>query len=331
MLTTATKTELFTMLNLFDSLVNLTDELPALQWVENLKVESTKVAKALRVAGYPKLATRIAASFQYLYINLRDIENGGDNPKFAVNSCSNSKFDPIYKKLRSMLFYGRFISAAAVIAQERPRARWVALTLTVRNCQVSELKSTIAHMNKSWDRLRKRRNFPALGYIKSLEVTREGDTDYAHPHFHILMLVEPKYFSGDNYIKQADWRQMWQQSLKVDYLPQVHVKAADKGNPDTVEAVGNAVAECMKYTVKGDKHGQDPQWLKHLVGQLHYVRTIAIGGILRKHFKEEDFEFSEPEYSNTEKTPELRILCGFVDDVKRYRTLRTPKENMSVA
>jgi hypothetical protein len=96
--------------------------------------------------------------------------------------------------------------------------RYVLLTLTVRNCPVLELRSTIKTMNQAWDRLTKRKIFPALGFVRSLEITRAKDGS-AHPHFHCLLAVPSGYFVGRKYLSTAKWSDLWKEALRVDYTP----------------------------------------------------------------------------------------------------------------
>ncbi len=63
---------------------------------------------------------------------------------------------------------------------------------------MEELRLTVKEMNKSWNKLVKRKQFPALGWVKSLEVTKSQDLT-AHPHFHCLLVVPSNYFSCSVY------------------------------------------------------------------------------------------------------------------------------------
>ncbi len=103
------------------------------------------------------------------------------------------------------MWQARFYQAMPRLAAEHPKARWIFLTLTVKNCQISELRDTLKHMNASWQRLKDRKEFkPVSGWIRSTEVTR-GKDGTAHPHFHALLMVPPSWFTR-HYIKQlAGW------------------------------------------------------------------------------------------------------------------------------
>lgn len=197
---------------------------------------------------------------------------------------------PMCQWRRSLVWRAKFLSVLPKIREAYPSHRWVFLTLTLKNCKISELKQTVQHMSQSYNRMRKLADYPFDGYVRSLEITRawdwyaqdgtflgrhgttwfyeskEGDkqswtaepTDYVHPHYHVLALVPASYFSGAKYVKQERWSEMWGQSLRVDYTPIVHIQTikAKKSNiqPDNLgqddSGIVKGICETMKYTVK---------------------------------------------------------------------------------
>jgi plasmid rolling circle replication initiator protein Rep len=179
----------------------------------------------------------------------------------------------------------------AVLAAH-PSARYVFLTLTIRNCPVEELRETVKLLNDSWKRLMNRKDFPAIGFIRSLEVTRNPKDGTAHPHFHCLLMVRPSYFST-GYITKDEWVKLWQSCLNVDYLPSIDVKVVKprkeqkaKGSDGLIQAL----CETLKYSVKEADLVADAQWLDELTKQLHKVRTVSVGGIFKEFLKEDDPE-----------------------------------------
>lgn len=81
------------------------------------------------------------------------------------------------------MWQARFYQALPDLVHAYPKARWLFLTLTVRNCEVSELAATLKAMNEAWQRLVKREEFkPVQGWLRTTEVTRGKDRS-AHPAF----------------------------------------------------------------------------------------------------------------------------------------------------
>jgi hypothetical protein len=185
-------------------------------------------------------------------------------------------------------------------------------------------------MNKSWERLTKRKRFPGLGWVKSVEVTRCVKDDSAHPHFHVLMMVPSSYFTY-GYVTHAEWTELWQSCLRVDYTPVINIKAV-KARPTNQdgEIHGGIIAgllETLKYGVKEDDLVSSTSWLHELTLQLHKTRAIAVGGVLRKYISEEeptDEELIKTE-SQTDEEVDLEVTDNgitlwfdWMELVKRY-------------
>lgn len=225
---------------------------------------------------------------------------------------------PVCQWRRSLMWRARFFQAIPRVMEEYPTGRWVFLTLTVKNCPLNELRDTLGVMNRAWNRMTVRKAFPALGFVKSTEVTRAANGE-AHPHFHVLMLVSSSYFGG-HYIKQAEWRELWQQALRVDYLPVVNVKAVKPKMGEPGSGIAIALLETLKYGVKESDLLKDAEWLAELTRQLHKTRAVSVGGVLKQYLSEdepEDLIHSE-EIAENETDVEISIWFGWREMVKKY-------------
>lgn len=225
---------------------------------------------------------------------------------------------PVCQWRRTLVWRARFFTAIPKVMEAYPKHRWVFLTLTICNCPLTELKTTLQEMNRAWKRLTLKKQFPAVGFIRSTEVTRAKNGD-AHPHFHILMLVPNSYF-GRNYINQAEWRELWKLALRVDYLPVVNVKAV-KSAPgrDPAEGIRIAVLETAKYGVKESDLMHDQDWLIEMTKQMHKTRAINLGGVIKDFLSEEepdDLIHLEEEKETLDSTVDMWF--GWREMVKRY-------------
>jgi len=185
------------------------------------------------------------------------------------------------------MWQARFLQALPSIEAAYPTARWLFLTLTVRNCPVDDLRRTLRSMNEAWHRLVKRPEFAGnvQGWVRATEVTR-GQDDSAHPHFHSLLMVRPSYF-GKGYVTQSRWAELWQECARLDYRPIVDIRTvrARRGAPGE-KPLRQALAETLKYAVKpSDMHGE---WLIELTRQVHKLRFVASGGVLKNVLRESD-------------------------------------------
>lgn len=216
-----------------------------------------------------------------------------------------------------MMWRARFFKALPKLQEDYPKARFIFLTLTVRNCPLEELRDTVKVMNKAWGRLVKRKAFPADGWVKSLEVTM-GQDGLAHPHFHVVMMVKPSYFKSGNYLSHEKWTDLWESCLRIDYTPIVNVKTVKpKGGKDGLFI---ALCETLKYSVKESDLTFDVEWLKGLTDQLHKTRSIAVGGIFKEYLSEDEpedlihTEVDEPESGNDE----AEFWFGWKEMTKKY-------------
>lgn len=182
------------------------------------------------------------------------------------------------------------------VVKDYPGHRWLFLTLTVKNCPITELNANIKWMHESFKRMTKLKAWKIKGWIKSTEVTR-GKDGSAHPHFHCLLMVSSSYFRGQDYISQAKWTELWQQCLRIDYKPMVHVKAIAKHNDPRV-----IIPEILKYQVKEGDLVRDRYWFLELTRQLHKTRAVAVGGLLKEYLR--DLEEEPQDLIGESETPE---------------------------
>ncbi len=187
---------------------------------------------------------------------------------------------PVCQWRRSLMWKAKAYKILPQIVTDYPKYRWLFVTLTVKNCQISELRTTLDAMNKAFKGLTELKAWPAKGWVKSLEVTKGRDGISAHPHLHILAIVQPSYFSH-GYLSQAKWVTLWQQCLHIDYEPVVHISAIAKQHDPTI-----LIPEILKYQVKESDLIADREWFLELTRQLHKTRAIATGGVLRHYMRE---------------------------------------------
>lgn len=199
------------------------------------------------------------------------------------------------------MWIARFKKALPQVLEDYPKIKFLMLTLTVRNCPVTELRQTIRQMNQAWQRLTQRSVWPAIGFVKSIEITRSSEGE-AHPHIHAILAVRPSYFKGDCYLSHEKWIKLWQSCLRVDYAPIVNIKVVKpKSNSpidDKIQSVLGGVVECLKYTIKASDFNRsgpnsqlsDAQWLENITVQLINTRAVSLGGILKEYLSEDEPE-----------------------------------------
>lgn len=219
---------------------------------------------------------------------------------FAVDDKGNKKLHegyfcqlplcPICSWRRSLKIYSQVTKILDAMKKEKDYA-YIFLTLTQKNVSAEELPDELDKMMKAWHRFLgyKRVKDVILGSYRGLEVTYNNDVkspsyDTYHPHFHVLIAVDNKYFKSRKYLSQEAWRDLWAKAMRLDYMPQVNVKKV-KGN------TAKAVAEVAKYAAKdGDFIIEtDMQLSANVVEVLDYAferrRLVAFTGVMKEWHK----------------------------------------------
>lgn len=224
------------------------------------------------------------------------------------------------------MWQARFYQSLPKIEQEHPKGRWLFLTLTVSNCPVNELRATLGAMNKAWQRLIKRKEFkPVLGFIRTTEVTPEKSRkDYAHPHFHALLLVPSSWFGGDYYVKHSRWLELWRECMRDDTIMQVDIRVVKSLNKDDHRTgLQRAAAETLKYSVKPSDMINNPEWFLTMTKEVHKLRFMATGGVLKDVLRQdeetdEDLIVADEVAENPEDDG-ARLAFSYRPSDRRYR------------
>jgi plasmid rolling circle replication initiator protein Rep len=172
---------------------------------------------------------------------------------------------PFCEWRRSLAWRARMHRGLQRFAADHPTHRAVFLTLTVKNCRISELRQTIRDIHEGWKRLTKLAEFPTGHWLRKTEVTvaspkdsitekgkvptgnfpaadrvKSEDDPQDSPKARLPMrsagevfvhphahalLLVPSRYYGPDYIAHRRWRELWQMSARLDYPPIVHVEA----------------------------------------------------------------------------------------------------------
>ena len=265
---------------------------------------------------FESLAKRTySCSRHLLFKRVTDIEGNKALKLQRVFTCK-CRLCTVCSWARTRVWRRRFLISLPQVIQYNPTARFVFLTLTVKNCDITDLNTTIKLMSKAFTKMMKRRTVDrvVIGYARSCEVTKSVNGT-AHPHFHVLLMVKQSYFTRD-YIKQGDWVKLWQESLQVDYTPVVDIRSVKpkKEISDRTEqkielgdhaGLIDSVLEVAKYGTKPsdligeprDKKGKllgytgkisHRDWFLELTRQIHGVKHVVLAGILKQYMTDED-------------------------------------------
>jgi len=233
----------------------------------------------------------------------------GEESRKVLSWKCRERHCPICQSARAVKLSREFEAALPAIMEQAKGKEQTAppvflfLTLSVKNCPLTELRASLAEMGKAWKRLIEQKEFEIVrGWIRGTEVTRGAwidtrtgkqinkrdlhkvpakyrrlkDSDCAHPHFHVLLLVPPSYF-GKYYIKRERWVELWQKAVRLDYTPTgVDIRRVKTAKGGIVEAVKAAT-----YSVKPVELEIDPAWFHEYHWQVSSLRFLATGGVIK--------------------------------------------------
>lgn len=298
------------------------------QKIDSRKSWGNIFAAALLSAGLDKAAARVRDCAEALFFE-EVTDQSTAELALRLYSAPFCKYRhcPICQWRRSLKVKATLMSALPAILEQHPTARFLFLTLTVRNCDLSDLRETIQAMNKGWKRLIQRKDWPALGWIRATEVTR-GKDGSAHPHFHSTLMVPASYFSGKGYVPTREWVRRWRDAMRLDYDPVcdvrvIHPKKASKeiskGGTTAASVVDqqmaalySAIAETAKYPIKSaDLLQGGPEWLARYIEQVHALKFLTSGGAFKGIMQD------------------LRTLGAADEDLTHYGQDGKPKQRVS--
>jgi plasmid rolling circle replication initiator protein Rep len=285
--------------------------------------ESDQISLSYAGSEFQRYSERIDDCAQLLGFGLApDAAAGAYRLKLRTARFCHVRTCMVCSWRRSLMYKARAYKALPRVIADYPTMRYLFVTLTLKNCSISELKQSIIHLNKSFSRLAKIKEFPAIGYIKTVEVTR-GKRGDAHPHLHILMGVKASYFST-GYISKADWCAYWKRAAKVEYTPVMDVQAI-KPNHSPV----GILAEIIKYQTKpNDLIFSDREWFLEYTKQIKGTKAFALGGIMKEYFKELEKEETTDEMIGNDESQdgvdEGELFFGWRQSERKYRMVDPP-------
>ena len=191
----------------------------------------------------------------------------------SANFCRN-RFCPTCQWRRSVKLFRQNHECFQWIKAQYPGCRFVFLTLTVRNVPIDLLARRLADMSAAWNRFTQRRDFKALGllgWLRTLEVTRNAHVGTYHPHFHVVLVVPPGCWLPEH----SWWLRCWQLAARDESIMFVNLRVLDGSE--------SSIKEISKYVVKDSDFG-GTAWVQEfpkLYKALSHVRCFCPAGCWR--------------------------------------------------
>lgn len=243
---------------------------------KNKKLEAEKVSKLYKYSDkkYEKISDCSVTLWRENWEHILTLEK---KENYSSNNCQ-LRFCPVCS-------WRKALKSSAILYTNLSQfqdVNFLFLTLTIKNCQLEDLKDTLKHLSESFIRLKRKDEFKKIvkGYIRALEVTISDDGSM-HPHFHILLQVSKSYGKHKSYyLTQSQLTDIWQECLKVDYKPIIDIRSIKSKNNNDNSLIA-AVCETVKYTLKSSdllKMNEDSFPLLDL--SMRGIKTLNCGGSL---------------------------------------------------
>lgn len=260
----------------------MSDIVAELQKKDTLLSYKNKKVEAVRVSSLYRYCSKKQEKINNCSIELwketwEHISTQEQKENFSPNSCQ-LRFCPVCS-------WRKALKSSAILytnLSKMENVNFLFLTLTVKNCDIYDLKDTLKLMSQAIARMSKTSQWikNIRGYIRAVEIT-VADDGRMHPHFHVLLQVSPSYGKNKGYyISQEEFTTLWQNSLKIDYKPIVDVRLIRPKN-DTKNSLLSSVAETVKYTLKSsDLLKLDENTFPILDLSMKGTKTLNCGGSL---------------------------------------------------
>lgn len=111
--------------------------------------------------------------------------------------------------------------------------------------------------------------------MRKLEVTYNQNRNDFHPHFHVIIAVDKKYFKSRNYISKQRLLVMWQNAMNDDTITQVDIRKISADD-------NKAISEIAKYTAKDSDYMKSQEVFDYFYKALKNRQVVTYGGAFKE-------------------------------------------------
>ena len=151
----------------------------------------------------------------------------------------------------------------------------VFVTLTIRNVDQDSLDQAVTELSEAYTRLNRSAICSGVqGYVRSIEVTFNQESNSWHPHIHAIWIMPADYSPiHPEYISQPELIKAWRKALRAGYDPTVDIRLLRPTKIGTQPYI-----EAIKYALKpADLTAEQTASLYY---SLKGKRLISFGGLL---------------------------------------------------
>src|SRR5262245_25889966 len=140
--------------------------------VHRAEADEVQQAYAGGTSRHQRYALRVEQCSQVLEF-ARDPPGAGDRKYRLKNAWfCRVRHCPVCQWRRSLMWQAKVYQALPALLRDFPDTKFLFMTLTIRNCAITDLRETLALMGQAWQRLTQLRTWPARGWVRAVEITR---------------------------------------------------------------------------------------------------------------------------------------------------------------
>ena len=208
-----------------------------------------------------------------------------------ANFCKN-KLCPMCSWRKSLKAFSNNVKIFDFI-RENFEKKFLFLTITTVNKK--KLDESLDEINKGFKRFSNNRKFKKVvqGYIRQLEITYNQEKQTWHPHIHMILCVEKKYFESNDYIKHDEWLKMWRSAVRDENVTNLDIRRFSFGVDGNYDY--KPIFEISKYLTKtasinGLNNDETVELLANLLDSTYHMRQGTKSGIFRAVAQNLDIE-----------------------------------------
>jgi hypothetical protein len=295
------------------------------QHITHLKNNQTRIQRLFTFDE--KIKNKICDCGRYIQLNTKVSNKTAEIKKLVEQAYTcQYRYCPLCNYYRICSISPQMVKA---LEQEQAKGNKILfLTLTVPNCQYSDLRKTISDMNYSFKKLVKLDFFKSVeAWMRTTEVTFNTKGE-AHPHFHIALAVNDNYLKGKDYKTTREWSQIWAKAYKSDRPLIVDIRKAykSKKNSNRDLDIHSTVKELAKYCIKSTdlQRIKSADNMEVVFNQLKGLRFIATSQNI-KLSEDEKEKLNANDWELIES-----IIFKYYPDMKQYLHHKTVSKNETV-
>lgn len=208
------------------------------------------------------------------------------------NFRCHSRFCPECSNIRSKRTYGKVLALIKRIREKNKTAKFFFVTLGALPVQREQLgehykKISLACTNllAGSKQLKKTKLIKKymLGYIKMIEVKYNSADNTFNVHVHAVIAVKSSYKKSQCYINITKWKKIWQDLLKVAYIPDVKQKEIKENFTESIATIAGYGTKGICLTVASIQNYDDEniEDMKVFMQVIKKKRLISYGGIFK--------------------------------------------------